>query len=801
MRVSCAWLRTFVQSEVSTETLAERLTMAGLEVEAIEPVASLFSGVVVAEVLAVEPHPNADRLKVCRVSIGQDTLRAPTSVEDTLQIVCGAPNVRVGLKAPLALIGAELPGIGKLKKARLRGIESFGMLCSAKELGLAEEAEGLMELPDDAPVGEDLRRYLQLDDQILEIGLTPNRADCLSHEGVAREVAVLFRKPLQKINSKQVAASHSETLPVVVEAPMGCPRYLGRLIRGVNPKASTPLWMKERLRRCGIRSHSALVDVTNYVLLELGQPLHAFDASKIGGGIVVRWGQAGEKLTLLNEQTIELTPDTLIIADHRKPLALAGIMGGLESAVSETTEAVFLECAFFTPEAIRGRARRYGLQTDASYRYERGVDPELQARAMERATELILDIAGGEAGPVVEALFPEHLPKRAPTLLRRKRLLEYLGLEISGREVEEILCQLEMAVEPVAAGWRVVPPSFRFDIALEEDLIEEIARIYGYDKLPTRSLTQPVEVLSEPEGEVSEHRLKALLQDHGYFEAITFSFVNPELQRKLTPELQTVDLLNPLSREMAVMRTTLWSGLIPAVLHNLNRQQRRIRLFETGLVFRQENGQIIQKARIGGVATGPISPEQWGIETRMVDFFDLKGDVEALLELTGSLEAFRFEAAEHPALHPGQSARLYRDTQPIGWLGRLHPGLERELDLKQPLYLFELDLEAVTSRTVPRFEPLPRSPSVRRDLAIVVDREVPAGQIMETIRKSGGELLREVVLFDLYKGEKLPENKKGLAFGLIFQDPERTLTDEAVDALFGEILKVLRENFSAELRS
>lgn len=790
MRVSLSWLKAFVEVSASPEVLAERLTMAGLEVEAVEPVAPPFSGVVVALVEAVEPHPNADRLRVCTVSTGQERL----------QVVCGAPNVRPGLKAPLALVGATLPGMGKLKEARIRGVLSRGMLCSARELGLAEEAEGIMELPEEAPVGEELRRYLDLDDRVLEIALTPNRADCLSHEGVAREVAVLFQKPLRKVEPKKAKAHHRETLPLEIAAPEGCPRYLGRVIRGVDTRAKTPLWMVERLRRCGLRSLGPVVDVTNYVLLELGQPLHAFDAAMISGGVVVRWGREGEQLTLLNGQTVALQEDILVIADHEKPLALAGIMGGLESAVSETTETIFLECAFFRPEAIRGRARRFGLQTDASYRFERGVDPELQERAMARATELILEIAGGEAGPITEALFPEWLPKREAVRLRRERLSWLLGIEIPEGEVEAILRRLEMEVETLPEGWRVVPPSFRFDIALEEDLIEEVARIYGYQNLPSRSLSQPVQVLPEPEGRLSEARIRELLADRDYFETITFSFVNPSLQERLTPHLSPVRLQNPLSREMAVMRTTLWSGLLPAVRHNLNRQRSRVRLFEIGSVFRWEGERVVEEVRLGGVATGPWAPEQWGLPKREVDLFDLKGDLEALFQLTGQ-KAFRFEAAEHPALHPGQSARILKGEEAVGWLGRLHPKLERELDLKAPLYLFEVALEAVAARAIPTFRPLPRFPAVRRDLALVVDRAVPAGELLEAIREIGGRLLKKVVLFDLYEGEGLPEGKRSLGFGLLFQDPERTLTDEEVDQLIEEIVGHLRERFAAELRA
>nr|BAL52427.1 phenylalanyl-tRNA synthetase beta chain [uncultured Gammaproteobacteria bacterium]BAL54517.1 phenylalanyl-tRNA synthetase beta chain [uncultured Gammaproteobacteria bacterium] len=794
MRFSEAWLREHVNPPVTTERLVEQLTMAGLEVDSVSPAAPPFFGVVVAEVVEVLPHPNADKLKVCRVRVGAEEV----------QVVCGAANVRAGLKAPLARIGAELPNGLKIQRSKLRGVESLGMLCSAKELGIFEAAEGLWELPQEAPVGEDLRAWLKLDDAVIEVDLTPNRADCLSVEGIAREVALLNRIAWQKVAVEPVAPACDASLPICVakDAYTACPRYLGRRIVGINANAPTPLWMQERLRRSGIRSLGAVVDVTNYVLLELGQPLHAFDAERIRGEIRVRFARPGESLRLLNGQEIELAADCLVIADAERPLALAGIMGGQDSAVGDATTDVFLECAFFAPEAIAGRARRYGLSTDAAYRFERGVDPALPSRALERATQLLVAIAGGEPGPIVKVSSQEDLPKRLPIRLRQERVASLLGANLEAAEIEDILSRLGMQLESVAVGeWQVVPPSFRFDIAIEADLIEELARVYGYERLPSRTPALPDRMLPSPEGRLALTRVQDALVDRGYYEAITYSFVDPALQAKLTPHLEPVALLNPLSQEMGVMRTTLWTGLLQAARYNLNRQQTRVRLFEVGLSFWREGGQIRQEPRLAGLATGLAFPEQWA-ERRKMDFYDLKADVEALLRLTGREQDFRFAAAEHPALHPGQTAALIERHSLTcqGWLGMLHPALAQELGLEQDVFLFELSQAVVEEKRIPAFRPLSKYPAVRRDLAVIVREEVKAQEVLDAVANALPGLWTEVGLFDVWQGQGLAEGEKSLGLRIVFQRSDRTLTDAEVDEMVARILDRLADRFQARLR-
>ncbi|GAB4351671.1 MAG: phenylalanine--tRNA ligase subunit beta [Methylohalobius crimeensis] len=796
MRFSEAWLREYVDPPVSTARLVEQLTMAGLEVDSVDPAAPDFSGLVVAQVVALSSHPNADKLRVCQVSTG---------AEEPLQIVCGAPNVYEGMKAPLAVIGAQLPGGFKIKKSKLRGVESYGMLCSASELGLAESSQGLWELPPDAPVGEDIRSYLQLDDTVIDVDLTPNRADCLSVEGVAREAALLNRIDWRPVAATPVAPACDDTLPIRVEdeAQAACPRYLGRLIRGVDAGASTPLWMQERLRRSGIRSLGPLVDITNYVLLELGQPLHAFDAACLRGDIQVRMGRPGEKLVLLGDQEIELTADSLVIADDEHPLALAGVMGGQDSAVGTSTRDIFLECAFFAPEAIMGRARRYGLHTDSSHRFERGVDPALQARAMERATRLILEIAGGESGPVTEVASAAHLSERPSVRLRSRQVERLLGMRLEVDEIEDILRREGCQVEKLSADeWRVQPPSFRFDLAIEADLIEELARVYGYSQLPVRTPALPDHVQPAPEGRLSLARIQDLLADHGFREAITYSFVDRSLQDKLAPDLEPVAVANPLSSEMGVMRTTLWTGLLNAALYNFNRQQPRVRLFESGLRFYLESGKIRQEKRLAALMTGPVAPEQWSQPVRLVDFYDAKAEVEALLSLAGRENDFRFRAAEHPALHPGQTAALVerQGGQHRGWLGMLHPALAEELGFDQSVFLFELDGVVLEKKNVPTFQPLSKYPSVRRDLALVVPERIVAQDLIDSVSEVVSGLRVEVLLFDVYRGKGLAEGEKSLALGLVLQDPQKTLTDADIEQAVAQILQQLADKFQARLR-
>lgn len=791
MRFSEAWLRSYVNPPLTTGELVHQVTMAGLEVDSVTPAAGAFTGVVVGEILAAEPHPEADRLRVCRVDAGH---------AEPLQIVCGAPNARVGLRAPLALEGAVLPGGMAIKASRLRGVQSFGMLCSARELGIDEDAAGLMELPGDAPVGMSLRDYLQLDDNLLEVDLTPNRADCLSVEGIAREVALLNDLPLQSPAIQPVAQGHDACVGVALEAPEACPRYLGQLIRHVNRAAPTPLWMKERLRRSGLRSLDVVVDVTNYVLLELGQPLHAFDAEKLNGDIRVRYAREGETLRLLNDQELTLHADTLVIADQTRALALAGIMGGSESAVGADTRHIFLECAFFTPERIMGKARRYGLNTDASHRFERGVSFELQARALARAAELIVALAGGEAGPAVESLSAEHLPVRQPILLRANRIHRVLGLAIAAARIEAMLAGLGMRSEPHPEGWTVVPPAFRFDIAIEADLIEEIGRVHGYDHLPRRRPVMAAAMQPASETRLSLDRVKDLLVDRGYQEAVTYSFVEPGLQRLVEPDVEPLALKNPISAELAVMRTSLWPGLLDAAIKNANRQQTRIRLFESGLRFVPSHDGLSQSKAIAWLAMGPVHAEQWAEKARMLDFYDIKADVEALVSLTGRVDELRFAAAGHPALHPGQSARIYLGETPLGWLGMLHPRLEQRLDFGQQLFLVELDQALLLNRAVPRFSPLSRFPAVRRDLALLVDDGLPVAELLAEARRQGGSLLQEVVIFDVYRGAGVEAGKKSVALGLVWQDEAETLVDARVDEAVGRVLASLAERCGARLR-
>lgn len=791
MRFSEAWLREYVNPSVSTDDLVAQLTMAGLEVDSVEPAAGAFNGVRVGEVLEVQPHPQADRLRVCRVAAGGP---------EPLQIVCGAPNARVGLKAPLAVEGAELPGGMKIGKSQLRGVDSFGMLCSAKELGFEDGQAGLLKLAADAPTGADLREYLKLDDSIIEVDLTPNRADCLSVQGIAREVALLNGLDWSVPAAPAVEAASDAQLAVHLKAPEACPRYLGRLIRNVDRTAETPLWMKERLRRSGVRSLGPLVDVTNYVLLDLGQPLHAFDAAKLEGSVQVRLARAGETLRLLNDQEITLDGETLVIADEAKALALAGIMGGADSAVGEGTRDIFLECAFFTPLAIMGKARRYGLATDSSHRFERGVDPEMQTRAIEYATQLILDICGGEAGPIVEALAAEHLPERAPVQLRSARVAKLLGIVIADEEVESILRRLGMQVQKQPAGWQVTPPGFRFDIAIEVDLIEEIGRVYGYNRLPRTDAASHMELRPVSEAVVDIERIKDLLVDRGYQEAITYSFVDAATQLKIEPELEVIPLQNPISSELGVMRTGLWCGLLDAALKNLNRQQTRVRLFEAGLRFTRREGAIVQEKSLAGLVLGDAREEQWGEATRRVDFFDLKADLEAILRLTGHEGAVRFAAGQHPALHPGQSALITLGGEKLGWAGMLHPSLEKELGFDSRVFLFELDQGILLSREVPAFKPLSRFPQVRRDLAVIVDETVKAADVAACVQGCARDLIRQVLLFDVYQGPGIEAGKKSLALGLVLQDDADTLTDARVDAVMTAVVAELVNVFNGKLR-
>ena len=791
MKFSEQWLRGWVNPQVGRDELVARLSMAGLEVDSVTPAAGVFSGVVVGEVLSTEQHPDADKLRVCQVSNGTETF----------QVVCGAPNVRPGLKIPFAMIGAELPGDFKIKKAKLRGVESNGMLCSQAELQVGEGNDGLMELPADAPVGEDIRVYLDLEDASIEVDLTPNRGDCLSLAGLAREVGALYAAPVARPSVATVPAVHDEVRPVEVLAPAACPRYLGRVIRNVDLSKPTPLWMVERLRRADVRSIDAAVDITNYVMLELGQPLHAFDLAEINGGIRVRMAEEGEKLVLLDGQEVTLRSDTLVIADHTRALAIAGVMGGEHSGVSASTRDVFLESAFFDQIAVAGKARSYGLHTDASHRYERGVDWKLAREAMERATGLLLEITGGEAGPVIETVNEQYLPSIAPITLRAARISQMLGMEMDSAEIERLLSALGLTISADGAGqWRVEVPSHRFDISLEVDLIEELARLYGYNRLPVRYPQARLAPQAKAEARSDLPELRRLLVARGYQEAITYSFIDPKQFELFSPGVEPLLLANPISNDMAAMRASLWPGLVKSLQHNLNRQQDRVRLFESGLRFVGQLEGLKQEPMLAGVVCGSRLPEGWAQGRDVVDFFDVKADVEAVLGFAGALDSFTFVPGKHPALHPGQTARVERDGREVGYVGAIHPELSKNLGLDRPVFVFELVLAEVALGKMPKFQELSRFPEVRRDLALLADRDVAASAVLEVIRENAGEWLTDLRLFDVYQGKGIDPHRKSLAVGLTWQHPSRTLNDDEVNTTTQNILTSLEKRLNATLR-
>ncbi|ANC42085.1 phenylalanine--tRNA ligase subunit beta [Hafnia alvei] len=794
MKFSELWLREWVNPAISSEELSEQITMAGLEVDGVEPVAGEFNGVFVGEVVECGQHPNADKLRVTKVNVGGERL---------LDIVCGAPNCRKGLKVAVATIGAVLPGDFKIKAAKLRGEPSEGMLCSFSELGISEDHDGIIELPADAPIGTDIREYLKLNDNAIEISVTPNRADCLGIIGVARDVAVLNKLTLNVPAMDAVPAAIHDTFPITVEATDACPRYLGRVVKGINVKAATPLWMREKLRRCGIRSIDPVVDVTNYVLLELGQPMHAFDLNRLEGGIVVRMAKEGEKLTLLDGNEATLSADTLVIADQQKALAMGGIFGGEHSGVNEETQDVLLECAYFNPLSITGRARRQGLHTDASHRYERGVDPALQAAAMERATRLLIDICGGQAGPVIDVTNEATLPKRATITLRREKLDRLIGHHVEDAQVTDILERLGCKVSLANDTWQAVAPSWRFDMEIEEDLVEEVARVYGYNNIPNVPVKADLIMTSHREANLPLKRVKTMLVDRGYQEAITYSFVDPKVQALLHPAEEALILPSPISVEMSAMRLSLWSGLLSAVVYNQNRQQSRVRLFETGLRFVPDtaaNLGIRQDVMLAGVIAGNRYEEHWNLERQVVDFYDLKGDLEAILDLTGKLDDVQFKAETNPALHPGQSAAIYLAGKRVGFIGVVHPDLERKLDLNGRTVVFEIEWEALAERRIPQAREVSRYPANRRDIAVVVAENVPAEDILAECKKVGVNQVVGVNLFDVYRGKGVAEGYKSLAISLVLQDTTRTLEEEEIAATVAKCVEALKQRFQASLR-
>ncbi|MBS0380858.1 MAG: phenylalanine--tRNA ligase subunit beta [Proteobacteria bacterium] len=799
MKFSENWLRSLVDIPAGRAELMRRLTMSGLEVAGAEIMGGALEGVIVARILACEAHPDADKLHVCRVDTG----------EHEMQIVCGAPNARAGLVAPLATIGAKLPNGVTIKAAKLRGVESSGMLCSAKELGVDADASGLMELPHDAPVGKPLAEYLGLPDASIEVELTPNRGDCLGMIGLADEVAAEFGSHARIAAVVPVAAAIAAPRAIRLEAGADCPRYLGRAVRGIDMTAPAPAWMVQRLRAAGVKPINAVVDVTNYVMLETGQPMHAFDEATLSGDILVRRAADGETLKLLDGSDAKLDPGFLLIADGKRTLAVAGVMGGFDSRVTGGARDVFLEAAHFAPPAIMGRARKLGLATDAAHRFERGVDPELPRMAMERATALLLEIAGGKPGEVIEAVSARHLPQRVTVLLRRARITRLLGITVEDTEVERILSALGMMVEKCAEGWRVTPPSRRFDIEREEDLIEEVARIHGYDGIPSRLPAGEPPVPHDDETLLPASVLSASLAARDYHEAICYAFVDARLLQTWQLDAGTVALVNPLSAEMAVMRTSLLPGLAETLKRNRNRQQARVRLFESGVVFsrrpvtglEQENDAApVETTMLAAVACGNARAEQWGEAKRALDFFDIKGDLETLLALSGTSGAWSFDARELPAwLHPGRGARVLRDGAVVGAVGALHPSLQASLDLPET-FVFEVAQSVLQRRTIPAAQPLPRFPSVRRDIAVEVDERVEWSSIAAAVRSSLRTIVNDLVLFDCFHGPGLSKGRKSLAMGLILQDGSRTLTDQEADHCVADVVALLEREFGAKLR-
>ncbi|OQX11893.1 MAG: phenylalanine--tRNA ligase subunit beta [Thiothrix lacustris] len=795
MKVSEKWLREWIDTPQTLDAIADKLTMSGCEVEARDAVATAFTSIVVGHVVEREKHPDADKLSVCKVDNGRGEI---------LQIVCGASNVRAGIKVPLALIGAVLPlpdGTDlKIKKGKLRGVESFGMLCSSTELGMSDKSDGLLELPDDAPVGVDIREYLQLDDEVIELAITANRGDCMSMIGVARETALVMDVPLTVSEIPAQTAQHTDTFPVDLPATDACPRYVGRIIRNINPQAATPIWMQEKLRRAGVRSISATVDVTNYVLLELGQPMHAFDLDTLQGGIVVRYANAGETLKMLDGQTATLRSDTLVIADADKAVAMAGIMGGEPTSVTAATRHVFLESAHFRPAKIMGKARSYGLQTDSSARFERGVDPDMPVKAMERATQLIVSICGGEVGTLVDTLADAGVLQRQAILLRPERIRRVLGVTMDAATVEGVLARLNCTFTSSDAGWQVQAPLARFDLNIEEDLIEELARVRGYDSIPAAVRPRAPRITQPSETAVKRESLRHTLVARGYQEAVTFSFVDPKMEQILAPATDSLALANPISADLGVMRSTLWSGLLRAVTYNVNRQQHRVRLFEIGPAFSQgEDGKPQQQTMLSGVLTGNLYPEQWGQVNRPVDFYDLKGDVEALLEqVTGT--RFHVAPVAHAALHPGQSAQIMTDIAVVGWMGMLHPTIEAQLGLEQPVYVFELDMQLLMQRVLPKYRAVSKFPAIRRDLALLVRDDTLAVALENAVEKTAIPQLMSYYLFDVYTGKGIPEGQKSVALSLILQDFSRTLEDAEINQIVDTIVTSLQDEVGAVLR-
>ncbi len=794
MKITQQWLQDFTEVPVSASELAAQLTLAGLEVESVTPVAPPFTGVVVGEVLACERHPNAEKLWVCRVT---------TDGSNSLQIICGASNVRAGLKVAVAQVGAQLPNGVAIKRAKLRGLESEGMLCSARELGLGENHEGIMELAAELPLNENLREALRLDDNTLEVNATPNRGDCMSVFGIARDYTAARQRRYLQYVPRPVGARSDAVFPVSL-ASASCPIFASRVIRGVSAAATAPTWMRERLRRVGSNSISAVVDVTNYVMLELGHPLHAYDLAKLTGGITVRMAKRDERITLLDGNEHRLDEDFLVIADEKGPVGLAGIMGGRDTAIGDQTTDVLIEAAHFVPDVVAGRARRLGLFTDAGQRFERGVDPDLATAAIERATQLLLECAGGVPGPVQVTRWPGHAAPDLWVPLRAERLSRLLGADVPDDEVHSVLGSISDRVERTANGWSVRRPSHRFDIRIEADLIEEVARLRGFEQIAEQHAIAPQIAGPASESRVGSERLLAVFADRGYREMISYTFVDPNLQRLMFPDTAALALANPLSPELGEMRVSLWTGLLQACRDNMRRQQRRVRLFELGRKFLLESGAqdgtLREVEALAGIVTGSRLPEQWGSGHEAVDFFDVKSDLLAALALAGDTSQIRFEPESLPCLHPGRSARIYRDATPIGWAGELHPQLIRTINFSGSALVFELEVESAFAASKLEFKEISKFPSLRRDVAVVVEESVPLAVLRENVTVSASGLLRELRVFDVYRGPGIESTRKSIALGLILQDSSRTLTDVDADAVVAKVVARLRDVLSATIR-
>ncbi len=791
MKFAETWLREWVDPKLDAQELAHQLTMAGHEVNSVELQGEALEGVVIAEIVSVEQHPNADRLTVCQVTTGKGK---------PIEVVCGAPNVVAGMKSPLAVPGVRLPDGTKMRRSKIRGVASNGMLCSAIELGLGDEADGIIALPDDAPTGVELSEYLELPDNIFDLDLTPNRGDCFSVLGIARDLAAITGSQVTMPELAQSSATVEDAHPVEIKDPSACPRFAGRVIRNIDPAAKSPIWLTERLRRSGLRAIHPVVDVTNYVMLELGQPLHAYDLALLKGAIRPRFAKKGEKVTLLDEKELDLAKDTLLITDDSGPIGLAGIMGGLNTAVSEATKDVFFEAAFWPPSVIAGRARSYGLHTDASLRFERGVDPGGQARAVERATELLVGISGGEVGPLTDLVDDKHLPSAPSILFRRSRLKKVLGTEIPDEKVIEILKNLELKVEPNADGWEVVSPSFRFDLAIEEDIVEEVARIYGYDLIPETNATAELPLGSVTETEIDLELVAASLVARDYQEVITYSFIDADSNRRFTGEDSELVLSNPISSEMSVMRSSLWPGMVAVAAANVARQQERVRFFEIGKSFHGTLEKPEEVVRVSGIALGSAVPEQWGGTAQDVDFFDMKSDLEALLQMVGDGPGINYEAASHPALQAGQVANIVRDNRVIGVLGKLHPAIAQSFDLNKDVILFELNAALAFASSVPTSSVVSKFPSIRRDISFIVDVSISAADLIKVAASSAPDLIQHVKIFDVYQGPEIEAGRKSIALGLILQETSRTLTDEDADSAMEAAVRNLEREFAAELR-